>query len=723
MSDPVELPDVDLEEARSDRFARAIAICAVLATLVGACVGYLESVASKAADRADVEAQQLAVAASNRLAYDREQAQVQYGLLIERQVQLREASSALEELRFGNGASGRVDALRLERARNEKLAETTARTAERIADEGGAPVLDPSGPDGPSSDGTFPSRYFTKSRAEGLRLTALRDAANEESAQRSSQVASFVVVLAMLAVAVYLFGFSLTPHGRPNRRLFGTVAAGLAAVATVWAIFVAAQAPERAPPEAASAYASGRVLAELGDDAEAVEELSRAVELRPTFARAYQLRGSATFVAASPQTTGPYSVTTPEALALAAADLRKARDLGQTDVRLTSTLGAITFHLGLAEDDEELFEESLGYSREAMHDAPDNPIYTFNAAVAQLATGDSSGARDTYREGVEAILGKADPALQDAYLASALTPLDAAREKLGDEAAEDIDELKRFLVASVAAGRVIEEPEGPERELSGLEVTMTPALASVDIPRGQIEPGADVISLQWYQRQGDLGWSVLSEISGAVDNDEIGTDPADGSTFVNRSYLAATGPPACLHATDYRVEAYVNGRLAGVARSDPSDELGELEPSMDLDIGVAVCHPKGWRPVANPLPGLVNAYVDEGSARGIYVARVGAGVDGAGTAQARALRKVRSVVGLLFSDDEPRLAGADEFPGFLGLEGGQVRRFTFNGGRGVLLAGFGFDVRGALFAAVVFGDPAYMRSTEAFEVLNSVVER
>lgn len=720
MTEPVELPDLD--EARTDRFARIIAVAAVLATVAAAAIGYLESLASEAGSRADVDAQRLAVQAFSELTRDREQAQVQYGLFVQRQGQLRNASSALEEIRFGDNASGRLAALELERDRYERLAEQTEETARRIAAGGGAPVLDPQGPDGPARDGLFPARFFSRSTLEGLRLSALRDAANEESTERGGQVASYVVMLAMLAVAVYLFGFSLTPHGRPSRKLFAGVAGALSAVAVVWGVFVSLFPPERAPDEAAAAYAEGRIANDLGDYDEAVRLLSRAIELRPTFARAYEQRAQAEFSRGSPQIGGLSSLSSPESLEKAVADQRRARELGSTDIRLLGNLGFNTLLLGLAERSQQRLDEAVALAREAEASNPRNPVYALNRAVAHLAAGDEE-ARDVYRDAVAKVLRQDDGFAEQAYVSGALTDLELTAAALGGETAEQADEIKAFLVGSVAAGRVLDAPAGPERRLEDVDVIMTPSTALADLPSGELDTGADEVSLQWFQRQGDLGWAALPEISGPVEDFEWTTDSTDGSTFVRRAYLAATAPPTCLPTTDYRVEVYVNGRLAATGASDPEDSLGDLTASVDPDIGYAVCHPPGWRPVANPLPGLVNGHANAGSTRGIFVVRVAAGGSvGAGTPTGRALRKFERVLTLLFPDEAPR-RGASEQGAFLGLEGAQIRRYTFNGGGGVIRAGFGFDVNGALLAAIVFGEPEYMGTDEAYEVLNSVAER
>jgi len=268
---------------------------------------------------------------------------------------------------------------------------------------------------------------------------------------------------------------------------------------------------------------------------------------------------------------------------------------------------------------------------------------------------------------------------------------------------------------------VLQEPEGKERTVSDVEVIMTATSALVDLPADALDTDSDRVSLQWYRKEGNLGWAVLPAVSGPVQDFEWTEDSADGSSFVRRFHV--TAPPSCLPTAEYRVEIYANGRLAGVGKSDPSDELGDLAAAIDTDIGYAVCHPPGWRPLEDALPGLVNGYVSGDGARGVFLARVTAGGrGGTGSAEQRGLRKLETVFGLLFPGEAPQRGPAEE-GAFLGLEGETVRTFTFSDSDDVIRAGYGFDANGALLTAIVIGEPDYMETDEAFEVLNSVTER
>lgn len=726
MTDTVELPDPG--EASTDGFARWIAIGAVLATLAAASVGYLQSQASKADAQADFEAQQLAVQAFGDLSRRREQAQVQYERFVLGQDQLRRASTALEEQLFGDTERGRE--LTLERTRWERLAEGTERSARRYAAAGGPPPIARDGPDGPDQDPIFPGRYFSRSQEEGIRLGALRDAANEESAERAGQVASYVVMLAMLAVAVYLFGFALTPHGRPNRRLFAGVAAGLTAVAIIWAVFVGLSSPRRAPDEAATAYVAGSIAAGTEEWDRAVREYTRAIELRPTFALAYVGRADAEFSQGSPQSSGFKSLTRTEFLERAVADQRKALELGSTDAGL---LGGTAFNLmtiGFRSGSDDMVEEGMELSERAEAADPGEAGVTFNTALGQLYLEQPEEAARTYREAIEKTIyldpqrrrKRSNPVVEEGYVAGALTDLELVDRATEGRLEQEVDRIKASIVRSVQSGRVLDVPRPRAKARRGLEAVLTPATAQFTFPSGTFDAARERISAQWYRKEGDLGWAALPEVSGPVQDYEQ-TEGKGGQTFVRRPYLAATAPATCLTTGEYRVELYVDGRLAAEARSDPKDDLADLEAGTDSDVGFALCHPRGWQPAEGERPGLINGYVNRDSTKGVYVTRVAAGEgEGGRSPEQRGLRKLETVLGLLLPDAKFK-RGPEQDVAFLGLEGETVRTFTYNDGGGEVLAGYGFDPDGALFAGIVFGPPDYGDTNEGSELFNSITQR
>ena len=115
----------------------------------------------------------------------------------------------------------------------------------------------------------------------------------------------------MLAVAVFLFGYLLTPQGQSRRRLYSRVAVVFVAVAGVWALYQVATPVSNPPNAAATAFANGSVAAGDLNDRTAISDFSRALKLRPRFVDAYIQRRQVEYAAGIPHIgTGTGSLAT-----------------------------------------------------------------------------------------------------------------------------------------------------------------------------------------------------------------------------------------------------------------------------------------------------------------------------------------------------------------------------------------------------------------------------
>lgn len=240
-----------------DRFARVVAICTVLTTLAAAGIGYLAARTIRGTGSAKVDALQVSLDSLARQVEANRAAQLQYDRFVRAQSERRRAANARSERLLLGGDDRR---LRLEERRWESLARRTDFISARIARAQGVAPITPDGRDGPRQDPSFPTRFLARHTTfGGQRLFALRDAANEQAARRSAQISAYSVTLAMFAIAVFLFGFSLTPDGRLRGGLFAGTAGVLVATGAVIAA-VAGLGDRPATPEAAAdAYARGTV--------------------------------------------------------------------------------------------------------------------------------------------------------------------------------------------------------------------------------------------------------------------------------------------------------------------------------------------------------------------------------------------------------------------------------------------------------------------------------
>jgi hypothetical protein len=102
----------------------------------------------------------------------------------------------------------------------------------------------------------------------------------------------------------------------------------------------------------------------------AEDHYTRAIQLRPTYARAYVDRASAIFLGASPQRTGFASIAPPEALARATTDLKSAVALGLENASTLAELGFYTFAGGVQSADLNLINQSIDFTRRGLPVGP-----------------------------------------------------------------------------------------------------------------------------------------------------------------------------------------------------------------------------------------------------------------------------------------------------------------------------------------------------------------
>src|SRR3954454_23996201 len=377
-----ELPELpELHEihhhAHGDRFGRAIAIITVLATLCGAWTAVLQANAIRQHDEAAARGQELASEALGVRSRSEGAARVQLERFELAEQQRARAALARQQLLFAPAAD--VGGLKTEERRWEDIAKETHRQSEFIARAAQAKPLLADSEFGPSSDPTFPLRYLAQSRHEGYVLAAERAGANRKASRAENQYTKFAVSFTMLAIAVFLFGYSLTPHGRPRRRLFAGTASIFVVVAATNALAVSLNPPREPPKAAAEAYAEGQVAADSSKPEEAAGHFTKAIELDNGFADAYIGRAEAQFLEAAPQALGSGSgVTTPEALEKVIADERKARSLGIKDPLFYGELGSDLLALGLHRHNKANLREGVALLRKAAKQAENDAATTYD---------------------------------------------------------------------------------------------------------------------------------------------------------------------------------------------------------------------------------------------------------------------------------------------------------------------------------------------------------
>jgi tetratricopeptide (TPR) repeat protein len=403
---------------------RLVAVMTVLVTLAAAATGYMQATALREHAESAVRAERLAALAVDVAAGSNEQAQVQidrYRTLRQQQMQAAH-SSGRESARWTRIAQTTARDTRAI-ARTELIAaECSAQTAEcrgRPLPVICSPKLDgrrcgPGARYSPERDRSFPIRYEQDAQWEGYRLLGLREAANQQADAAEGRFAHLAAALTMLVVAVFLFGYSLTPQGRERRALFSGVATAFALVGLAWAIFHGLRGTEHPPASAAVAFADGEVALHKGDYGPAVTHLERAIADWPHAVTAYADLGQAQFVKNEGELSGVVTVPRKASLEAAIADDSKAMENGSESPTVSSDKSGSLLFLGLLMHDEGEVREARALSadaaerfeaqrREGRHPGLYLVATRFTVAEADLALG-SARARGEYCEAIRTML-------------------------------------------------------------------------------------------------------------------------------------------------------------------------------------------------------------------------------------------------------------------------------------------------------------------------------
>jgi tetratricopeptide (TPR) repeat protein len=598
------------------------------------------------------------------------------------------------------------------------------------------------GPDGPEHDPAFPDRFFTKRMQQSFELAALQDAANAESSSWGSRFSSYTAILTMLAVALYLFGFSLTLP-RVARRLFLVVGLALVATGTAWAGALANGKPKLAPEQAAVDYAQGRIAADSAvsrqDYLEAVRWFTKAIDLRPSFADAYVQRADAAFQAGSPQGSQALftSLTSRPALEESTADLQKALSLGIDSPIARGDLGFQEFLLGLDEHDRGLLEQSVADGREAFAEAPGFVNVAYNVGLSELALGRFAAARGTYLDAIRHTIYRNvatrrlrnDEYYEEALVAGALTDLEtlaAARPKLRAQ----VTQIKELIVGAVSRRTLT--PRATDASLGDVQSDVFPGEVQIqNIRLKHYDFRKDTLSMQWYsEAPGGLGWSVLPDVSGKVytgsDGDygpgdmQADSNPA-GTFFVLRPYLRDTYPPQCLPGGHYRVELYVDGHLLETVSH--TARFAAMQPTVARNLNVRFCRLASWRHSEKSIEGFMEGYRSPDGSQGIYVFRVLAPT---AYEHLPGSREAAEVLDRLVAKFQPFPQPAklddpawDDY--FMALHHAVERTYVYPGG--AVLGGAGVADDGSVIAGIVFGSggPKGELTDPLYSVFDSMV--
>ena len=227
----------------------------------------------------------------------------------------------------------------------------------------------------------------TELAVEADRLALQQEITVQERITWNAKASQYETVLTVLAVAVFLVGFTLV-IGRRLRPPVAVPGVILAAICVGWAVQIYLKPVPEVDGDAISATAEGQVALEEERATDAVADFSDALALEPEYVPALLGRGLARIVEVNPDLLDTLAVTDPDAEVVreGVADVRAA--IGASDDRDPATLAAASLLTTLAGD----WDTAAAFLEDAVElneTAPE--LYLWRAAV-EVARADPAAA-------------------------------------------------------------------------------------------------------------------------------------------------------------------------------------------------------------------------------------------------------------------------------------------------------------------------------------------
>ena len=515
---------------------------------------------------------------------------------------------------------------------------------------------------GPERDVHFPSGLvISKSYHESAKALALWSANNEKSLGYQRQATTFLALLTLFAIALYLLGQALGMGRTSAAFILVIFACALAVVGVGRGVFIAfLDKPIELRPASAECrlsdtipdndlmelsaehFARGWVLYEgSGDDregsAKAAKEFGCALQIRPSFAAANLFFAYATNHASTPQLNegGFVSLISKDALDKVSHAEQQASDLLTQQgfappMDLMANVGFDSYAAGLIKGDHRLVERGQKATEAAIKlSSPADLVPYFNLGLAQLAEGHESQALETYQKTMALGEPGKEPFITNdaAVIGGAITDLDVFRQYCGGlnnatycQQFENTD-LPKLKSELVTAAWPVAKAASPDVKLEDIRLSGSAAglswRARVDgLSKDTEGKPRNSLAILWYAYSPDWNaWRVLPAISERVKPAVL----AEGDPHAFYSVLRASEARICLQNGRYRAEFYIDGELAGAKEITLDHE--ELKPEMFPDLDVAVCRPSSWQRWEPQDKEAVwtRGFLEPGAHRGVFV--------------------------------------------------------------------------------------------------------
>lgn len=236
--------------------------------------------------------------------------------------------------------------------------------------------------------------------AQRLRLT--QAALAETRVTWNDRSTQYTTAIAMLAVALFLVGFSVVLQG-PRRTLFYILGVAFALFVFGWAGYIYSLPIPTTSDEAIAATARGAVEAGEGRQADAIAAYTEAIEIDGDYEAPYSGRAISAFLRANPDFRMTGAVTgAGSALEEAIADSRRALELGGgRDFLSLTLLSLLSLYAGEYDDAVAVAEEAIAINSQV-------PDIRLVQSAAEVGRGDAAAARAVLVEAL-ALLSGSDP--------------------------------------------------------------------------------------------------------------------------------------------------------------------------------------------------------------------------------------------------------------------------------------------------------------------------
>ncbi|MEZ5240071.1 MAG: hypothetical protein R2716_14325 [Microthrixaceae bacterium] len=397
----------------------------------------------------------------------------------------------------------------------------------------------------PSSPSSSPSPDdWTSRRWAGTAAATelFQKAAVAERIEWNAKASQYETVLTVLAIAVFLVGFTLV-LGRKLRPPIAVPGALLALYCLGWAVVIYSHPIPSVDDDAVKQTAAGEVALQRIEGAEAVADFDAALEADPGYVPALSGRALARVVEDNPDLLETLAVTSPDAGTYRAAlrDLSTALDNGgDRDPRTLSIASLLALLAGEWDRAGAFLDDASELNSTAA------ALYLWHAAL-EVAEGDTPAARD-WLERARDQFGDIRGGQRRALVAQLLSLLEvvASREPAAADHARDLATDVVAAETAAAAGRALEPGAAGGSSLEVLEARYDDGVTTVRFELDGVDDAA-AVALVGYER------------------------PAPGADWVQPAELHYTGPaadvgrgvtvrtPRRCTPVEYRFDLYVEG--------------------------------------------------------------------------------------------------------------------------------------------------------------------